>query len=122
MLNHFWATIKHLNVIVFNQNCKNLTKNSFFTKSNFSRKNFARTVWEWGGVNGKLAVIGREVWNSLSYWSIKKAGQNYMPQKQAAISDLKTALISNSSYHHFHNFTVLFQPRSVEIYIKHRKI
>ena len=25
---------------------------------------------EWGGDNLKLALIGREVWNSLCYWSI----------------------------------------------------
>lgn len=42
--------------------------------SNFSSKNFVSTVWkwsEWGGENRKLAVIGREVWNSLCYCSIK---------------------------------------------------
>jgi hypothetical protein len=42
-------------------------------KNNFSSNNFARNVWVWserGGGNGKLAVIGREVWNSLCYWSI----------------------------------------------------
>jgi hypothetical protein len=33
----------------------------------------ARTEWEWfdwGGKNRKLSVIGREVWNSIFYWSI----------------------------------------------------
>jgi hypothetical protein len=50
-----------------------MNKNSFLARSNFSNKNLARTVWEWlewGGENWILAVIGREVWNSLSYWSI----------------------------------------------------
>ena len=34
----------------------------------------------------------------------------------------QAALTLKGHYHHFHNFTVLFQPHSVEIYIKHRKI
>jgi hypothetical protein len=34
----------------------------------------------------------------------------------------QTALTLKGHYHNIHNFTVLFQLHSVEIYIKHRKI
>jgi hypothetical protein len=50
-----------------------MIQNSFLAKIKFSGKSFAWTVWEWsewGGENLKLALIGREVWNALSYWSI----------------------------------------------------
>jgi hypothetical protein len=61
-------------------------KKCFLGNSHFSRKNFARTVWEW------------------SEWGGRPSG---MPERQPT----KT---QKSNYYNFHNFTVLFQPHSVE--------
>ena len=47
----------------------------------------------------------------------KSEGQNSIPPKQA----FQTALTLKGHYHHFHNFTVLFQPHSVKMYTEHTK-
>jgi hypothetical protein len=50
----------NLTILIENKNC-------FFTKTNFSSNNFARTVWEWSEweeENWKLALLA-EVWNSI---------------------------------------------------------
>jgi hypothetical protein len=97
-------------------------KNSILARSNFSSKNVARTVWEWsewGGENWKLAVIGREVWNSLSYWSINPFGdvtrqaKTLSHQKEADISVVLNSPYTKRTF--IMNCTVLIQPQSVKV-------
>jgi hypothetical protein len=99
-------------------------QNSFLTKSNFSNKNVAGAVWEWSDWERKT-VIGKDVWNSLSYWSINSIYHLVMspgmPKLHLTRWFFQTAL-TLKGHHHFHNFTVLFQLHIVEIHINHKKI
>ena len=78
-----------------------------------------------GRGSGTLAVIGREVLGHsfllahLCHGDVTVEGQNSLPPKQAEIS----VLTLKGHYHYFHNFTVLYQPHSVEIlYILNKNI
>jgi hypothetical protein len=56
--------------------------------------------------------MDKEVLNSLFYWSI-----NSLTPQQADIFPFQIVLTLKGHGHNFPNFTVLFQPHNVEIYI-----